>query len=130
MGDLSAHFSTSEFECGCGCGFSEVSEELLNDLEMVRTHFGQPNKITGGCRCEFRNDATPGAASSSRHLPGEDGRCHAADFRVGKGKGKVHENEIADFLEMSFPTSRGIGRYDGRTHLDDRRHRARWDFRS
>ena len=126
MGNLSAHFSTSEFECGCGCGFNEVSDELLNDLEMVRTHFNSPIKITGGCRCEFRNDATPGAASSSRHLPGEDDKCHAADFRVGK----VHEDEVADYLEETFSVSHGIGRYDGRTHLDDRRHRARWDFRS
>jgi len=127
MGDLSRHFSRREFACKCGCGLSDVSDQLIDDLEMVRAHFGGRRiTITSGCRCEFRNDATPGAASSSKHLPGKDGCCHAADFWVDK----VHEDDVAEFLEDTYPQSHGVGRYDNRTHLDDRKHRARWDFRS
>ncbi|MBL5841377.1 D-Ala-D-Ala carboxypeptidase family metallohydrolase [Enterobacter asburiae] len=55
MGDLSTHFSRSEFECCCGCGFETVSPKLITVLEDVRTHFGAPVKINSGCRCEKYN---------------------------------------------------------------------------
>jgi hypothetical protein len=36
MGDLSAHFSRSEFACKCGCGFDDVKPDLIEALEALR----------------------------------------------------------------------------------------------
>jgi uncharacterized protein YcbK (DUF882 family) len=126
MGDISRNFSSSEFACSCGCGFMSVSPKLIYDLELIRAYFGGKRiTITSGCRCVKHNASIPGAAEISRHLPQDDGDCYAADFMVHG----VHEDEVADFIERIFPNSHGLGRYYGRTHLDVRRHRARWDFR-
>ena len=36
MGDLTEHFSRSEFACKCNCGADGISEELVSKLELVR----------------------------------------------------------------------------------------------
>ena len=37
MGDLSEHFSRSEVTCKCGCGFNNVSPDLIHFLENMPT---------------------------------------------------------------------------------------------
>jgi hypothetical protein len=41
----------------------------------------------------------------------------------------VHDDKVADYLEEKYPDKYGIGRYIGRTHLDIRKTKARWDNR-
>jgi uncharacterized protein YcbK (DUF882 family) len=120
MGDISEHFSRSEFSCSCGCGFDCVDAELLRVLEYVRSSLGKPVTITGPNRCEKHNSSTPGASSGSMHTKGM-----AVDFRV-EG---IHADLVAEFLEATYPQKYGIGRYVGRTHLDVRAAKARWDNR-
>ena len=62
------HFSISEFRCPC-CGHVKVAAALVFWLEIFRRALGTPLKINSGCRCESRNKAVGGAASS-RHLIG------------------------------------------------------------
>ena len=76
MGDLSAHFSKSEFTCPCGCGKVVVSPDLIELLENVREFAGLPIQITSGYRCASHNAAVGGVPSSA-HLTGE-----ASDFFV------------------------------------------------
>lgn len=116
----SLFFKREEFACKCGCGFDVVDVELLDALEDVRYHFDAPVKITGPNRCAAHNATIPGAEPKSQHTLGK-----AVDFKVIG----VHEDEVADYLEEQYPNTYGIGRYRGRTHLDVRETKARWDKR-
>lgn len=109
-------FKPHEFACKCGCGLSEVSDELIDVLVDVREHYNAPVKINSGRRCVEHN-RKEGGASNSKHLTGE-----AADIVV-KG---VNAEDVADYLESKYPDKYGIGRYNGRTHIDVRKQKARW----
>lgn len=111
---LSDHFDSSEFDCHC-CGVGgEVMDPLLIELlEKVRAHFGQPVAVTSGFRCRDYNDAV-GGRMKSQHLLGK-----AADIQV-RG---VPSAEVQKYLEGH---EGGVGSYDKFTHVDVRGHRARW----
>jgi uncharacterized protein YcbK (DUF882 family) len=116
IGDISAHFSRSEFACKCGCGYDTVDTELLVLLEEIRAHFGRGITINSGCRCVDYN-ASPhiGGSEKSQHLYGR-----AADIVVeGTPPDIVHE--LAEQLGAG-----GLGKYDSFTHVDSRVGRARW----
>lgn len=120
MGDLSQHFSRSEFACHCGCGFGlggkDVSAELVRILELIRARFDTPITILSGCRCKQHNRKV-GGAPYSQHLRGR-----AADIRV-QG---VAPKTVADWLDERYPNEFGIGRYQTWTHIDVRWVCARW----
>lgn len=119
MGDLSFHFSRSEFACRCGCGFDTVDHELIGVLEALRDRFGATVSINSGCRCATHNQAE-GGSPKSQHLLGK-----AADVVVTG----VLADKVADYLESAYPDKYGIGRYKGRTHIDVRAAKSRWDLR-
>jgi zinc D-Ala-D-Ala carboxypeptidase len=74
MGDLSAHFSRSEFACPC-CGIAKVDAALVAVLERIRAaHYPEGLRIVSGYRCPTHNAAVGGAAAS-QHL-----RARAADI--------------------------------------------------
>ena len=77
MGDLSKHFSKSEFACKCGCGFDDIDPVIVARLEGIRAHFNKPVVIHCGCRCAGHNAATKNAAKKSWHMRGK-----AVDFHV------------------------------------------------
>lgn len=73
-GDISAHFSASEFSCKCGgkltgCRKTLVRRELLDSLEKLRAHFEITITIVSGYRCPKHNDQVKGA-EDSQHLHG------------------------------------------------------------
>lgn len=119
MGNLSKHFSDTEFACKCGCGFKSVSPKLLARLEVIREEFGAPVIINSGCRCAKHN-AKVGGAAASQHLLGT-----AADITV-KGVGL---NRVWAFINDRWPNSGGLGRYNTFNHIDVRPNLARWDKR-
>lgn len=84
MGDLSEHFSKSEFACKCGCGFGlnggDVSPALVFLLEAIREDVGGPVRLNSGCRCEKHNK-DEGGVEHSVHTLGE-----AADIQVEGGR--------------------------------------------
>lgn len=70
MGDISTHFSKSEIECKCGCGYIIVHSELLQRLELVRGRTGFPMVIGSWCRC-VKHNKDIGSKSTSSHISGE-----------------------------------------------------------
>lgn len=69
MGDLTKHFSRSEFACKCGCGFDDISMELVDILDWVREFSGYRIDIDSGCRCREYNKAK-GFSKTSSHITG------------------------------------------------------------
>jgi len=119
-GQLSQHFWRREFACKCGCGFDTVDAELVDVLETIRFELGEKGiRITSGCRCAEHN-AKIGGSPQSQHLLGK-----AADFVVSG----VHADEVGNLIELWWPDHYGMGRYNGRTHIDVRRKHSRWDLR-
>jgi len=116
MGDLSDNFDRDEFECECGCHGDTVDYELVQVLEDVRQHFNRIVIINSGYRCLSHNILS-GGSTNSQHTKGK-----AADFRVSG----ISEEEVVSYLESLYPNEYGIGVYEGRTHIDVRKERARW----
>jgi zinc D-Ala-D-Ala carboxypeptidase len=83
---------------------------LAHDLDKIRARFGDhPILINSWYRPLEVNQATDGAAKNSYHIIGL-----AADVRIlGKDAGKV-------FGALNIDHPGGLGRYDGRTHVDRR----------
>ena len=126
MGDISRNLSRHEFACQCGCGFDTVDFGLPPAIQGAVDRFQDkyPDKkisviINSGSRCEKHNKAV-GGSDKSQHLFGK-----AADIVIAH----VHADEVADYFERTYPQSHGVGRYIGRTHIDDRAAMARWDNR-
>lgn len=113
---LSPNFSREEFACKCRCGFATVDVELINVLENIRSHFGNPIKINSGCRCAKRNKEE-GGKSGSKHLRGI-----AADIVISG----VEPRQVYDYLCCTYSDRYGIGCYNAFTHIDVRSRKARW----
>ena len=68
MGDLSKNFSRSEFACPC-CGKDDISQDLIDNLQLARDAIGLPFKINSGVRC-VKHNAEVGGEPNSAHLRG------------------------------------------------------------
>ena len=115
MGDLTANFNRSEFECSCGCGFDDIDDHVVEWCQAVRDFFDRPVTVTSGCRCQSHNDHVNGS-QGSQHLRGT-----AADIQVED----VDPDKVADFCAEVLLVD-GLGRYNTFTHIDCRGHKARW----
>ena len=139
MGDMTRSLSRREFACKCNCGFDTVDFDLPFILQDAVDHFQKlyPLKnikirINSGCRCDTHNakeGGTPRGAitfSGSQHLHGK-----AADFYLYDGNTGIviNPDDVAAYLERKYPNSLGIGYYKGRTHVDTRPTKKRWDKR-
>ena len=145
MGDLTANLSRSEFECQCeysDCTRTPVDFDLPPILQDCIDHFAHLEHgrslqfkriachINSGYRCPKHDHDITDGKSSGVHQTGM-----ACDFWMeyvsGDGTRKhVDDDEVADYLEHRYPGQFGIGRYDGRTHMDTRNDgAARWDKR-
>ncbi|MEW7311359.1 D-Ala-D-Ala carboxypeptidase family metallohydrolase [Buttiauxella gaviniae] len=116
MKALSPHFFRHEFSCPCGCGFSDVSIELVAILEGVRQYFERPVFIKKGCSCTHYNKICADEYAS-QHLLGT-----AADFIVDT----IEPDKVADYLEAKYAQQYGIGRSNTYTHIDVRAAAVRW----
>ena len=114
------YFNRKEYECRCGCGLDTVDYELDNVMDNIREHFNKPIIINRGISCIDHNKNVGGSVNS-QHLIGK-----ACDFVIAG----VDSNLVADYLELKYHNKYGIGWYDGRTHIDVRKNKARWDNRT
>lgn len=119
MGDLSLHFSRSEFRChgygkaGHPAHVDLVDPELVRRLEVLRSTIGRPLTIISGHRCPWENRRVGGAANS-QHLYGK-----AADIPSGYAS-------VATAASAGFT---GIGnRGAWAVHVDVRPSPARWTY--
>lgn len=86
MGDLSQHFSESEFKCPC-CGKITINKELINMLEKLRTAMNAAAIIvTSGYRCPNHSKAVGGSITDA-HTKGI-----AVDIRVLKKSGQTYSS--------------------------------------
>lgn len=122
MGDLSPHFSRSEFRCPClRCRTltPRPSSLLVSALEDLRRIVGHPLHISSGERCFDHNQAV-GGSPESRHLTSQ-----AADVLPPPGWSTEALAEAAE-LVPDFAAS-GIGIYHRHVHVDvGRKTPARW----
>lgn len=114
---LTEHFKKQEFACRCGCGFAEVSNELLEVLEALRSYFKQPITITSGCRCSKYN----------RHVGGAKNSTHQAGIAADIVVKNVDPIQVHHYLISRYPKQYGIGKYLNFTHFDVRSYCARWE---
>lgn len=132
MGDLTRSLSRSEFTCKCGCGYDTVDWSLPTVIQACVNHFQDENpgmliqvRINSGTRCKKHN-ASVGGGDSSKHLIAQAADIVIYDKLAGK---EIHADKVADYFEETYPNSHGIGRYKGRTHIDTRSIKARWNNR-
>ena len=120
---LSANFRLREFACRDGSDPVFIDTRLVQVLQNIRDHFGEPVVITSAYRTAAHNKAVGGAAYS-QHCYGR-----AADIRVAG----VTVERLAAYAEKLLPDTGGIGRYPVRSgrptgwvHVDTRPAKSRW----
>ncbi len=129
MGDLSNHFSRSEFACHCSdhgiqdCqGSAPLSLNLLWALERLRaaiwnrTSRERPITVLSGFRCKPHN-RTVGGVPESQHLLGL-----AADITVPG----MTPQEVYELAANSVLGFQGVGLYSWGVHLDMGAPDRRW----
>jgi uncharacterized protein YcbK (DUF882 family) len=114
MGDLSPHFSRSEFACKHCRVQVPIDPALVHVLEHIRGITGEPLQIVSGYRCLVRNREVGGAVTS-QHLLGT-----AAD--IARGRATLDQAVAAG--------ARGVGVKAGwAIHVDVRAgNRADWVY--
>jgi uncharacterized protein YcbK (DUF882 family) len=113
---LSDNFVVKEFSCQDSSDPVFISDELVEVLQKIRTHFGRPLIISSGFRTASHNKKV-GGATYSQHLYGT-----AADICISGVKPK----DMAAFAETLLPNTGGIGIYSWGIHVDVRKVKARW----
>lgn len=115
MGDLSTHFSQSEFRCQCGCGGEHTSKLLISMLEKLYSYMNAKAVIiSSGYRCP-KYSVRVGGMATDAHT-----KNIAADLCVQKQSGGFYSSwDVAEAAErLGF---KGIGIIDNTyIHLDTR----------
>ena len=115
------HFNIDEFACKDGTPVPEEYydnlQELMNNLEVLREHFGQPLIINSGYRTEEYN-AKAGGAKKSKHLT-----ASAADFRLNITP-RVVQSELKKLMKSGKIKKGGLGIYSTFTHYDIGKYRT------
>lgn len=126
-GNITAHFSWSEFACHNGeqvpKDLRPNTEKLCKNLEIIRSELGDKSiTINSGYRAPSYNANVPGAAKNSQHMYG-----NAADIVVsGYTPGQVHA-KIEELIAAGKIQDGGLGKYHSFTHYDVRDYHARWN---
>lgn len=66
---ISKDFSLQQFTCKCGCGYDDISMDLVNKLQLARNIAHVPFVITSGCRC-IKHNTKVGGKPDSAHING------------------------------------------------------------
>lgn len=120
---LSKNFRVLEFACRDRSDPVFVDSALVDVLQDIRDHFGQPVRLTSGYRTAAHNATVKNASWYSQHLYGR-----AADIRVDH----TPVDAVAAYAELLLPGRGGIGRYPatpqrpGWVHVDVRPTQSRW----
>lgn len=120
MGDLSRHFSRSEF-ADHETGEVVVDPRLIEALELLRSRVGRPLRVISGYRSPAHNRAVHGAPRS-QHMAGT-----AAD--IPPYYATVAQAAAVGFTGIGMKRDPRTG-IDWATHVDVRRGRpARWRYK-
>ena len=121
MGDISIHFSRSEFKSKNDkwAKYIPVDVELIQVLEEVRVYFNKPVHITSGYRSKLFNNKLKNSSPISKHCIGL-----AADIKIKIVKSKT----IYDYFDKKYPKKYGLGLYSTWVHIDCRPEKKRWGY--
>lgn len=102
---LGSYFTTEEFECPCECGFgvqeSDIDENLIEYLNIMRLLYGKPMVVTSGARCQDYNTEVGGLPNSA-HLPHPlTAQCRAVDILVRSGYARSELIELAHTIGIN-----------------------------
>lgn len=119
--NLSKNFNSLEFMCSgtsC-CSYCLIDDKLVEALQKIRDHFGQPVTITSAYRCAEHNKKV-GGSSGSYHTKGQ-----AADIKV-KNTAPAAVAKYAEYIGIL-----GIGLYETAAdgyfvHIDTRTKKSFW----
>lgn len=104
------NFSADEFKCS-HCGANEMKEEYMNRLQMLRTAYNKPMKVTSGYRCPKH------PIEAAKPSPGPHSTGRASDIAV---QGADAHRLLQLALELGFTgigvQQKGASRF---LHLDD-----------
>lgn len=139
MGDLTKNLSRKEFACECGCGFDTVDYELVMMIQDAADYFAAKYDskivvaVTGGNRCVKHNEVIQKQevknyvpfSSKSTHMDAK-AADHKFFYYVNEIKTQIDSVEVYDYYDKKYPTSKGVGLYSNRTHVDSRAVKARW----
>ena len=150
MGDLTANLSRSEFACPCSrpeCNRTPVDFELVTAIQAMADYLMDESDwlqvervavhINSGYRCraydremKLKHGLDFNQKKLSEHVWGI-AADHWFEFVEPDGnRVRIDDDIIADRYESLYIGRAGIGRYQGRTHLDFRSGpSARWDNR-
>ena len=133
MGDLTQNISRYEIECKCGeCKFDTIDYQVVVIWQDVCDYFLALKRgvkavlnISSGCRCVKHNREENGHPGSF-HLSakGIDGNLSIA--LSDNSMVEIEPSDIAKYVNSKYPSSLGIGIYDGFTHIDSQPKRKRW----
>ena len=117
----SKNFAFAEFGCGCGkCQYTgglQISMQLVEKIQKLRTAYGWPLHINSAIRCEKHNKSVDGRPGSM-HLPAQG--ALACDIWMKDRKGRILL--VKTGLELGL----SVGVYKTFLHLDDRKHQIIW----
>ncbi len=98
--------------------------KLAIELQKLRDIIGCPIHINSGYRTPEYNATLEGSAIHSQHMLALAADCTTINYSP---------NDFADLVEKLISEGKvnfkGLGRYNGFTHLDCRQKKARWDRR-
>ena len=127
---LTTNFSLAEFSCNdkkntpVPCEYLPNVTKLAIELQKLRDIIGCPIHINSGYRTPAYNASLEGSAVHSQHMLALAADCTTIDYTP---------NKFADLVEKLISEGKvnfkGLGRYNGFTHLDCREKKARWDKR-
>jgi len=100
-------FRKEEFECRCGCGLNNISDDVINKLNVARLIAGISFFINSACRCKLHNLSVGGSLTSS-HVLG-----FAVDIAI---KSPIERFTILNALILAGFTR--IGVYKNFIHID------------
>ena len=117
----SKYFKLQEFNCNDGTPvpeeYYENVQDLMDNLDVIREHFGYPINVNSGYRTPDYNKAI-GGAKNSQHLT-----ASAADIRLNVTPSVV-QKAIKQLMEDDKIKKGGLGIYSNFTHYDIGRERT------
>lgn len=118
MGDVTANFSYSEFQCRCGCQLPTHAKIAIRcvakQLEVIRSVIDRPIIVNSGYRCE-RHNYRVGGAAGSLHLA-----AMAADIRVNALTPRQLGDVIRSLRNSGRIAAGGLSIYNSFVHYDIR----------
>jgi len=120
---LSPNLTRNEVTCQCGCGFDDVTPELVQTFQALRDYLGRAVHVSSGNRCVQHNTRVGGSARSE-HMSGNaldifvNGLSKRQLFALIK---EAHAEGLLPYLEYC----EGISSSPRAVHIDTGRVRNR-----